>query len=248
MIRSALGKAMWVGRTASAVLGLALVLALIFGVATVALAANGNNFVLGVLNNSATSVTRLTADVSGGPALQVVNNNTAAGSRALQLNVAQNKPPLAVNAAAGKAANLNADELDGLDSAAFEKSGTIHRFGPFVLAANSGQRVLSVGPFEINGICSDTAETKINLFVQESARPYSLTVQSTQGNATVADTSNSQTTLAQVAGVPRIGSVTGSALSYGGKDEQITYHLYQARTTNIFGNEFCTFGGYVVGG
>lgn len=96
------------------VFGLALVLALVLGVATMAFAANGNNFVLGVLTNSATDVTRLVGNVSGGPALQVVNNNTDAGSRALQLNVADGKAPMVVNATAGKATNLNADKLDGL--------------------------------------------------------------------------------------------------------------------------------------
>jgi len=43
----------------------------------------------------------------------VSNPKTQAGSKTLQLNVAQGKAPLAVNAGAGKATNLNADEVDG---------------------------------------------------------------------------------------------------------------------------------------
>ncbi len=116
MLRSAASKAMWVGRTASAVFGLALVLALVLGVATMAFAANGQNLVLGVLNNTATAVTKLTGNVAGKPALQVNNFSTASGSRALQLGVAEGKAPLVVNANAGKATNLNADKLDGKDS------------------------------------------------------------------------------------------------------------------------------------
>jgi hypothetical protein len=98
------------------VFGLALVMALVFGVATMAFAANGNNFVLGVLTNTATRVTNLTANVAGKPALQLQNTNTAPGSRALQLNVARDKAPLTVNATAGKATNLNADKVDGHDA------------------------------------------------------------------------------------------------------------------------------------
>jgi hypothetical protein len=56
--------------------------------------------------------------------LQVVNTNTAAGSKALQLNVTQNQPPLAVNATADKATNLNADKLDGQDASALFAGGT----------------------------------------------------------------------------------------------------------------------------
>ena len=114
MLRNAAGKAAWLGRTASMVFGLALVMALVFGVATTALGANGNPFLLGKAN-LATTVTKLTGNVSGGPALQVQNTNTAAGSRALQLGVADGKAPLTVNATAGKAQNLDADKLDGKD-------------------------------------------------------------------------------------------------------------------------------------
>ncbi len=126
MLRSTASKVAWVGRTASMVFGLALVLALLFGVATMALAAHGGNFVLGVLTNTATDVTRLVGNVPGGPALHVVNNNTAVGSKALQLSVTANKPPLAVNATAGKATNLNADELDGKSSTDFVRYGSVY--------------------------------------------------------------------------------------------------------------------------
>jgi hypothetical protein len=118
MVRSVVSKVMWVGRVTVFFVGLAVILAVVFGVASAAFGANGGNFILGSLNNTATAITKLTGNVSGGPALHVVNSNTASGSKALQLNVAQGKPPLAVNSTAGKATNLNADKLDGNDSSA----------------------------------------------------------------------------------------------------------------------------------
>ena len=114
-----MGKVMWAGKATVFMMGLALMLALIFGMASTALGANNDPFILGVLNNTATAITKLTGNVSGGPALQVVNNKTEPGSRGLQVTVAANKPPIVVNASAGKAPNLNADKLDGKDSTGF---------------------------------------------------------------------------------------------------------------------------------
>jgi hypothetical protein len=57
MVRSALGKAMWLAKGAALFWGAALTLALVFGVATMALGADGQSFVLGKLNNAATKVT-----------------------------------------------------------------------------------------------------------------------------------------------------------------------------------------------
>lgn len=79
MLRNAASKVAWVGRTASMVFGLALVL----GVGSMAFGANGQNFILGQLNK-ATAVTQLNGNVSGGPALRVNNSKTDGGSRALQ--------------------------------------------------------------------------------------------------------------------------------------------------------------------
>lgn len=124
MLKSTVSKALWVGRATSAVVGLAIMLALVVGVASAAFGANGDNFILGQLNR-ATAITKLVGNVAGGPALHVVNNKAEAGSRALQLGVAQGKPPLVVNPAAGKAKNLNADKLDGKDSTALVPGGVL---------------------------------------------------------------------------------------------------------------------------
>ena len=102
--------------------GLALVLALILGVASVALSATGGNFILGKANE-ATTTSRLTATIAG-PALTLVNQSTDAAATALNINVASGKAPLRVNAAAGTATYLSADELDGRDSSDFYAQGT----------------------------------------------------------------------------------------------------------------------------
>jgi hypothetical protein len=128
MVKSVAKKVAWVGRTASMVFGLALVLALVFGMASTAFGANGGNFILGSLNNSATAITKLTGTVGGNPALRVSNPSTATGSTALDLQVATGKPPMKVNSTT-KVANLNADQLDGKDSTAFLASNGVRADG-----------------------------------------------------------------------------------------------------------------------
>ena len=138
MLRSTATKVMAAGRFASAVFGLALILALVVGVASMALGANGGNFILGQ-NNTASLLTKLTGQVPGGAALQVVNTRPEAGSRGLQVSVAENRPPILVNATAGKATNLNADQLDGKDSTDFRT-----KYAQTVLVAKSGGDFTSV--------------------------------------------------------------------------------------------------------
>ncbi len=116
------GKVMWMARATTTVVGLAIMLALVFGVATTAIGATGGNFILGKANG-ATTVSKLTASVAG-PALTLVNNSTEAAATALNISVASGKPPLKVNAAAGTATNLSADKLDGLNSSHFAQATT----------------------------------------------------------------------------------------------------------------------------
>jgi hypothetical protein len=129
MVRSVAKKVLWVGRATVFLMGLALMLALVFGIASTALGANGGNFILGSLNNTATAITKLTGTVGGGPALQVSNPSTATGSTALDLQVATGKAPMKVNRTT-KVSNLNADKLDGKDFAAFDAQEVIDQFGP----------------------------------------------------------------------------------------------------------------------
>ena len=94
---------------------LTVTVALLLATLTPAFGATGGNFILGK-SNSATTISRLTANVARAPALQIFNTNTAPASTALNLVVAAGHPPLWVNPTAGKAINLNADKVDGLDS------------------------------------------------------------------------------------------------------------------------------------
>jgi hypothetical protein len=80
-------------------------------------AATGKAFILGQANG-ANRQTRLAAPVNN-PTFKVVNKKAGARSAGIAVQVAPGKPPLVVNAAAGKATNLNADLLDGLDATAF---------------------------------------------------------------------------------------------------------------------------------
>ena len=95
MLRNAASKVMWVGRATVFVVGLAVILALVLGVATAALGANGDVFRVGQ-SNFASAVSVL--DKSGaGPALRLLVDSGA---------------PLAVNSST-KVSNLNADKVDG---------------------------------------------------------------------------------------------------------------------------------------
>lgn len=115
MIGRSFGKVMWLGRAVTFCVGLAVVLAVVLGVATTALAAvPGDPFKLGRLN-VVDRLTTLTGNVSG-PLLKVDNNGNGS---ALSLEAETGRPPLTVNAGAGKAVNLDADKLDGKDSSAF---------------------------------------------------------------------------------------------------------------------------------
>jgi hypothetical protein len=103
IIRSAVGKVMWVGRATVFLVGLAVIVALVLGAATAAFGANGDFFKVG-RSNFASAVSVL--DKSGaGPALRLLVDSGA---------------PMAVNSST-KVANLNADKLDGEDSSTIGK-------------------------------------------------------------------------------------------------------------------------------
>jgi hypothetical protein len=119
--RSVGSKVAWVGRTASMVFGLALVLALVLGVAATAFGANGDFFKVGKAN-LASAVSTLTKSGAG---------------PALSLKVGSG-PPLRVDSQA-RVGNLNADQLDGKDQSAFADvnelgaQNAVHVFGPLPL-------------------------------------------------------------------------------------------------------------------
>jgi hypothetical protein len=121
----------------------AIVLALVIAGSALA-AATGDPLKLGMANTINAATTWSGAATSR--LLQISNTSTAAGARALsvlssaaastlyvqntgtgsgvQIQVAAGKPPISVNGAAGKATNLNADKLDGLDSLLLQREAT----------------------------------------------------------------------------------------------------------------------------
>jgi hypothetical protein len=124
MIRCAVSRVMWVGRATSAVVGLAIILASIFGVASTALGANGSPFILGKAANSASQVTGLVGNIADStkPALSIYN---AKGGPALELKVActslsncSKGPPMRIDSST-RVANLNADRLDDREASSF---------------------------------------------------------------------------------------------------------------------------------
>jgi len=112
MMGKAVKKVAWMARATTTVVGLAIMLALVLGVATTALAGTGvgARFQLGQ-TNTVNAITKLVGSVVG-PSLQIDNNSTGAGATALDLQVEAGKAPMKVNSDA-QVANLNSDKLDG---------------------------------------------------------------------------------------------------------------------------------------
>lgn len=112
MMKKIFEKVMWVGRTTTFLVGLAVILALVAGVASTALAGTGVGavFNLGQLN-TVDAASKLVGGVAG-PSLQIDNNSTGKGATALDLQVEAGRPPMKVNSDA-RVINFNADEVDG---------------------------------------------------------------------------------------------------------------------------------------
>lgn len=104
---------------------LTVMVALTLATATPALAANGQPLIMGVTSNSATALTKLTANIVN-PTLQLVNTNTSPGATALSLVTSSSRPPMGVTSSV-KVANLNADKVDGIDSTALLPGGALPR-------------------------------------------------------------------------------------------------------------------------
>lgn len=114
MTKKALGAVLGIGRAVTYCVGLAVVLAVVFGVATAGLAAvPGDPLNLGKGNkiNKLTSLVGNTATAM----LRIDNNGTGP---ALDLQVEPGAAPLAVNSDS-RVSNLNADKLDGVSSEGF---------------------------------------------------------------------------------------------------------------------------------
>lgn len=122
LTKTILQRAMWMARGTVTVVGLAVMLAVVLGVGTTALAAApGDLFKLGK-TNAVNVVSKLVGSVAG-PSLQIDNNSKNADATALDLRVEAGKTPMRVDSAT-KVKNLNSDKLDGKDSAAFARADT----------------------------------------------------------------------------------------------------------------------------
>ena len=162
MVRTIFSGAWRIGRVTALTVGLAVMLALVFGVASAAFGANGDPWLLG-RGNVATAITKLGGALGvNGPVLQLINNNADANDTALDLQVQGNEPPMTVNSDT-KVTNLNADKLDGLDYTFFARNAFYKTEGVVneglllgdgthkaVAFCEPGDVLLSGGPANIN--------------------------------------------------------------------------------------------------
>lgn len=131
----------WIGRGAAFALGVIVVGVLLPGPAGDVLGQAVDRLRLG-RNNPVDRLTRISGDLSS-TILRI--DNTGSGP-ALDLRVDSNRPPLTVNSAA-RVVNLNADQLDGLDSAEFSRRRDETRFVR-----------LGIATYEINSSGTDAAD------------------------------------------------------------------------------------------
>ena len=131
MTRTIFSKVMWVGRATAFLVGLAVILALVLGVASAALGANGGNLILGQ-GNVATTITSLGGKLGvEGPMLRIMNNNEGKDDTALDLRVQSGEAPMRVNSNK-VVTSLNADKVDGHDSTPLRSWGNFNECrGPF---------------------------------------------------------------------------------------------------------------------
>ena len=112
MLTNAMKKVTWMARTTATLVGLAIMLALVLGAATTALAGTGvgapSN--LGKIN-TVNAVSKMVGSVAG-PSLSIDNNSTNATATALDLQVEPGKTPMKVNSGT-KISNINVDQVDG---------------------------------------------------------------------------------------------------------------------------------------
>jgi hypothetical protein len=137
-MKTIFGKVVWLGRATVFLVGLSVILAAVFAIASMAFAANGKPLLLG-RSNVATAITTLVKQRPG---------------PALRLRVGGG-PPMAVNSKA-RVANLNADKVDGKDADAFlgdtitvvGSSGPIapNDFGTVIALCPPGHQATGGGP------------------------------------------------------------------------------------------------------
>lgn len=112
--KKVIARILWLGRGTATAMGVAVMLAVVLGVATTALGAvPGDPFKLG-RTNTIDQMSTLIGSTSG----TLLRINNKGGGPALDLRVEEGKAPMNVNSNA-RVNGLNADRLDGKDSTAF---------------------------------------------------------------------------------------------------------------------------------
>ena len=178
MLRNSVAKVMWIGRATIFLVGLAVILAVVFGVASAAFAGNGDAWRLGRIN-VATNITKLGGEAGvNGPMLRLINNDSGTDDTALELQVQPGEAPLKINSTA-RVPGLNADQLDGKDASQFvanstyrlgqgqERLGTLQSGGKVLTqSCLPGDRLLSGGPASVSAasIVLDSFPTDTNIW------------------------------------------------------------------------------------
>ncbi len=133
MTKTIFSRIWWLGKGTAATIGVVVMLALIVGLASTALAAvPGDPFKLG-RTNTIDQMSTLVGSASG--ALLRVNNN--GGGPALDLRVETGEAPLNVNSTA-KVNGLNADQLDGLGANDFVSEDKTYTTSAFEVGNGGG--------------------------------------------------------------------------------------------------------------
>jgi hypothetical protein len=114
-------------------------LALLISLGGAAFSANGGSFILGQAN-SATAKTSLVAPVADS-ALRISNTSADPAAIGIRIQTASTQPPLGVNSSV-KVANLNADLIDGINSANLATRQVIN----FDLAAGENSKEVPIPP------------------------------------------------------------------------------------------------------
>jgi len=121
MTKKVLSGTLWMARGTATMLGFAVMLAVVLGVGTAALAAApGDPFKLGK-SNSVDKITTLVGSVNKAM-LKIDNNSTGASATALNLQVEPGQAPMKVDSGT-KVADLNSDELDGKSASGIGVNG-----------------------------------------------------------------------------------------------------------------------------
>jgi len=165
MLKSAASKVMWVGRATVFLVGLAVILALVFGAATTALAGTGVGAVFNLGKaNTVDAVSKLAGATTS--SMLMVDNNGA--GTALDLRVGPSTTPAAEKGVApmkvdsqAKVNNLNADELDGKNASDLEEPrgyAQVNHTGP-ALVPGSSKGVIDVVRTASDVYCFDLAFT-----------------------------------------------------------------------------------------